>query len=164
MRIFKKSYKYVIYQQVDIWWRWKPETNRNVVFLKEKYNYNIYQPLKRSLLSQRISKWNLEFWITVSGLCLVPRCSSNRCGSNGRCIKPNLCLCEGGKIAGHCGDSGSLENSGTNSIIKFIFYCWAVRSGWMMDHVVTPTGTIPILRQHIFGLFLTHSPALHQLR
>ena len=22
---------------VGIWWRWKPETNRNVVFLKEKY-------------------------------------------------------------------------------------------------------------------------------
>ena len=27
--------------QNGIWWRWKPETNRNVVFLKEIYRYYI---------------------------------------------------------------------------------------------------------------------------
>ena len=53
-----------------------------------------------------------------TGLCLVPLCSSNRCGSNGRCIKPNLCLCEGGKIAAHCGDSSSLESTGINKLQK----------------------------------------------
>lgn len=47
-----------------------------------------------------------------TGLCLVPVCSSNRCGNNGRCIKPNLCLCEGGKIAAHCGDGSSPDNEG----------------------------------------------------
>ena len=47
-----------------------------------------------------------------TGLCLVPICSSNRCGANGRCIKPNLCLCEGGKIATKCGDSKGLEENG----------------------------------------------------
>ena len=47
-----------------------------------------------------------------TGLCLVPICSSNRCGANGRCIKPNLCLCEGGKIATKCGDSKGLEDNG----------------------------------------------------
>ena len=57
-----------------------------------------------------------------TGLCLVPQCSSNRCGSNGRCIKPNLCLCEGGKIAAHCGDSGSLENTGTDFF--YLLYSW----------------------------------------
>ena len=46
----------------------------------------------------------------TTGLCLVPVCSSDRCGSNGRCIKPNLCLCEGGKIASHCGQN--IENEG----------------------------------------------------
>ena len=46
----------------------------------------------------------------TTGLCLVPVCSSDRCGSNGRCIKPNLCLCEGGRIASHCGQN--IENEG----------------------------------------------------
>ena len=46
----------------------------------------------------------------TTGLCLVPVCSDERCGSNGRCIKPNLCLCDGGKIASHCGQS--IENEG----------------------------------------------------
>ena len=47
-----------------------------------------------------------------TGLCLVPVCSNERCGLNGRCIKPNLCLCEGGKIAAHCGDQNSQDIGG----------------------------------------------------
>ncbi len=35
----------------------------------------------------------------TTGLCVEPVCGSNRCGLGGRCIKPNLCLCEGGTIA-----------------------------------------------------------------
>ena len=54
----------------------------------------------------------------TTGLCLVPVCSSDRCGSNGRCIKPNLCLCEGGKIASHCGQS--IENEGELKIFNFL--------------------------------------------
>ena len=34
----------------------------------------------------------------MTGLCLVPLCSSG-CGSGGHCIKPSLCVCDGGKIA-----------------------------------------------------------------
>ena len=49
----------------------------------------------------------------TTGLCLVPVCSDERCGSNGRCIKPNLCLCDGGKIATNCGQS--IENEGMKS-------------------------------------------------
>lgn len=48
----------------------------------------------------------------ATGLCLVPVCSSERCGVAGRCIKPNLCLCEGGKIATQCGGSGSGNDNG----------------------------------------------------
>ena len=59
-----------------------------------------------------------------TGLCLVPICSSNRCGANGRCIKPNLCLCEGGKIATKCGDSKGLEENGEclqEELIVYLF-------------------------------------------
>ena len=47
-----------------------------------------------------------------TGLCLVPICSSNRCGSSGRCIKPGLCLCDGGTIATNCGNSNSIGSNG----------------------------------------------------
>ena len=57
-----------------------------------------------------------------TGLCLAPVCTSQRCGSNGRCIKPNLCLCEGGKIASRCGDGGAIEDGGS------IFFVFAARA------------------------------------
>ena len=49
-----------------------------------------------------------------TGLCLVPICTSERCGLSGRCIKPNLCLCDGGKIASRCGDAGAIDEGGKN--------------------------------------------------
>lgn len=47
-----------------------------------------------------------------TGLCLVPICSSNRCGPTGRCIKPGLCLCDGGTIATNCGNSNAIGSNG----------------------------------------------------
>ena len=46
----------------------------------------------------------------LTGLCLAPVCSRG-CGEGGvggRCIKPNLCLCAGGRIMPRCqeGDAG----------------------------------------------------------
>ena len=39
----------------------------------------------------------------VTGLCLVPLCTSG-CGTGGHCIKPSLCVCDGGKIAPRCNE------------------------------------------------------------
>ena len=45
----------------------------------------------------------------ITGLCLVPVCVGG-CGSGSRCIKPNLCLCRGGRIQPRCrGESGGGE-------------------------------------------------------
>ena len=41
----------------------------------------------------------------LSGLCLTPLCRQESCGLAGRCIKPNLCLCQGGRIAPTCQDA-----------------------------------------------------------
>ena len=41
---------------VGIWWRWKPETNHNVVFLKEKYT--ILYEIKREI----IKFYHLQVW------------------------------------------------------------------------------------------------------
>ena len=37
-----------------------------------------------------------------SGLCLVPICKEGSCGQRGRCIKPGLCMCDGGNISPRC--------------------------------------------------------------
>jgi len=55
----------------------------------------------------------------LTGLCLVPICSRG-CGGGGRCIKPNLCLCDGGKIGGRCGGGGGRGGGGAGDI--FVFY------------------------------------------
>merc|ERR1712020_608412 len=56
-----------------------------------------------------------------SGLCLAPICKQGACGGRGRCIKPGLCMCEGGHISPRCGDSSiTLSNtSQQNSTIHF---------------------------------------------
>ncbi|XP_029674893.1 fibrillin-2-like isoform X2 [Formica exsecta] len=41
-----------------------------------------------------------------TGLCVIPICI-RRCGSVGRCIQPNICLCEGGIVASACGNGQS---------------------------------------------------------
>ena len=40
----------------------------------------------------------------LSGLCLLPICSG--CGMQGRCVKPNLCICDGGTISPRCPGAG----------------------------------------------------------
>ena len=56
-----------------------------------------------------------------SGLCLNPICNEGSCGQRGRCIKPGLCMCEGGKISPKCRNANSFTSSGsqinTTSII-----------------------------------------------
>lgn len=54
-----------------------------------------------------------------SGLCLAPICKQGACGGRGRCIKPGLCMCEGGHISPRCGDSSITlsNNSQQNSSI-----------------------------------------------
>ena len=47
----------------------------------------------------------------ISGLCLVPICTRG-CGNSGKCIKPNLCVCDGGKIGSRCGSSGGSGRGG----------------------------------------------------
>ena len=47
-----------------------------------------------------------------SGLCLVPICNEGSCGLRGRCIKPGLCMCEGGNISPRCVGSGNLHITG----------------------------------------------------
>nr|CAD7423795.1 unnamed protein product [Timema monikensis] len=49
--------------------------------------------------------WSIK---PATGLCVIPICS--RPCSTGRCIKPNICLCEGGGVASSC--TGNVE-SGT---------------------------------------------------
>ena len=41
----------------------------------------------------------------LSGLCLIAVCGNNNCGPRGRCIKPNICLCEGGRVGPKCTDN-----------------------------------------------------------
>ncbi|XP_059085513.1 fibrillin-2-like [Tigriopus californicus] len=40
----------------------------------------------------------------ATGLCLIPVCSG--CGNNGRCFRPNMCICQGGQISPNCGQDG----------------------------------------------------------
>ncbi|XP_046415905.1 fibrillin-2-like isoform X1 [Neodiprion fabricii] len=40
-----------------------------------------------------------------SGLCVIPVCS-RRCGVQGRCIRPNICMCESGTVASVCNTVG----------------------------------------------------------
>ena len=49
-----------------------------------------------------------------SGLCLVPICNQGSCGQKGRCIKPGLCMCEGGNISPRCRNSNG--NNSNNSL------------------------------------------------
>ncbi|XP_043673250.1 fibrillin-2-like isoform X2 [Vespula pensylvanica] len=49
-----------------------------------------------------------------TGLCVIPVCT-RRCGT-GRCIRPNICLCEGGTVASTCGSiSTKLSTHESNS-------------------------------------------------
>ena len=41
-----------------------------------------------------------------TGLCLTPVCN-NDCGQNGKCVKPNICICQDGKISSRCSEDGS---------------------------------------------------------
>ncbi len=43
----------------------------------------------------------------LTGLCLVPICARGCGDDRGRCIKPNLCLCDGGKIMPRCQGVGA---------------------------------------------------------
>ncbi|XP_035710508.1 fibrillin-2 isoform X2 [Folsomia candida] len=46
---------------------------------------------------------------SASGLCVIPICT-RACGA-GRCVKPNLCLCDGGTISNQC-QQGSRDGGG----------------------------------------------------
>ena len=46
-----------------------------------------------------------------TGLCLTPVCNDN-CGKNGKCVKPNICICEDGKISPRCSEEGLSETGG----------------------------------------------------
>ncbi len=54
----------------------------------------------------------------LTGLCLVPVCRAG-CGGDSpaksRCIKPNLCLCEGGKIMPRCQQQQQQEGRETSA-------------------------------------------------
>ena len=62
-----------------------------------------------------------------SGLCLNPICNEGSCGQRGRCIKPGLCMCEGGKISPRCKRANSFTSSGsqinTTSLIGWMKLC-----------------------------------------
>lgn len=45
-----------------------------------------------------------------TGLCLAPQCDQG-CGSTGRCLKPNICMCDGGRITPKCGSSEPSEGN-----------------------------------------------------
>ena len=50
--------------------------------------------------------WRMK---AFTGLCLTPVCTNN-CGSGGKCVKPNICICADGKISPRCSDdSGRLS-------------------------------------------------------
>ncbi|XP_069194609.1 fibrillin-1-like [Procambarus clarkii] len=46
---------------------------------------------------------------TGNNLCIIPICSRD-CGSGGRCVRPNLCMCLGGLISSVCGGRGGGRN------------------------------------------------------
>ena len=48
-----------------------------------------------------------------SGLCLNPICNEGSCGQRGRCIKPGLCMCEGGKISPRCRTANGFTSRGS---------------------------------------------------
>ena len=48
-----------------------------------------------------------------SGLCLNPICNEGSCGQRGRCIKPGLCMCEGGNISPRCRSANSFISNGS---------------------------------------------------
>ena len=83
----------------------------------------------------------------TTGLCLVPVCSDERCGSNGRCIKPNLCLCDGGKIASHCGQS--IENEG-KFIIQWNIWILAPKICFFQAVVLNVWMEVPVEIAHAY--------------
>ena len=44
----------------------------------------------------------------TTGLCLVPLCDQG-CGDTGHCLKPNICMCDGGRITPKCG-AGAVQS------------------------------------------------------
>ena len=58
-----------------------------------------------------------------SGLCLVPICNKNACGPRGRCIKPGLCMCDGGNISPSCGGNIRTDDIRNGSNISNLTGC-----------------------------------------
>lgn len=52
----------------------------------------------------------------LTGLCLVPLCRDGRCGPEGRCVKPNLCICAGGRIMPRCHQAQGGSSSTTTTV------------------------------------------------
>jgi hypothetical protein len=85
----------------------------------------------------------------ATGLCLVPICASNRCGLGGRCIKPNLCLCDGGKIANQCGNSNNLIENG-----KTLFKIFKIKNQLIKIKNLAPNSKIVFVKTQKSGNLL----------
>ncbi|XP_076053545.1 fibrillin-2-like, partial [Oratosquilla oratoria] len=48
-----------------------------------------------------------------NNLCIIPICT-RECGGTGRCVRPNLCMCDGGMISPRCGSGSYGFNGGGN--------------------------------------------------
>ena len=59
-----------------------------------------------------------------SGLCLVPICNQGSCGQNGRCIKPGLCMCEGGNISPRCRNSNGNQSYNSSQLGLYLSQCY----------------------------------------
>ncbi|XP_003250904.3 fibrillin-2 [Apis mellifera] len=63
-------------------------------------------PLGPNVCRSRYKNYCCPGWTKKpeTGLCVIPICV-RRCGPLGRCIRPNICLCEGGTVASSCTSS-----------------------------------------------------------
>lgn len=77
-------------------------------------------PLGPNVCRSRYKNYCCPGWTKKpeTGLCVIPICV-RRCGPLGRCIRPNICLCEGGTVASSCTSS---QTKGGQIYSKYISF------------------------------------------
>ena len=73
--------------------------------IDQRRDANVCRPSSQSIYC---SGWSQR---GRSGLCLVPVCNQGSCGQKGRCIKTELCMCEGGNISLRCRSSNGNQSN-----------------------------------------------------
>lgn len=79
--------------------------------LRRSYVAHYVFPDKSATTAKIIIILKYSFLFILEAVC------SKRCGGQGRCIRPNICLCDSGSVAAACGGQG-VHSVISNSQIK----------------------------------------------